>query len=124
MTLKDKVVIITGASSGIGKATTELLAKQGAKLVIAARRKERLDAIKDALPDACISTIKADVTNFEDVQAVVDYAVDKFGRVDAMFNNAGIMPVNPLSKGQRQEWQNILDVNVMGVLNGGAADHD
>lgn len=121
MTLKDKVVIITGASSGIGKATTELLAQQGAKLVIAARRKERLDAIKDAMPQACISTIKADVTNFEEVQAVVDFAVDKFGRVDVMYNNAGIMPVNALIKGQRQEWQRTLDVNVMGVLNGIAA---
>lgn len=121
MSLKDKVIIITGASSGIGKATTELLAKQGVKLVIAARRKERLDEIKDSMPDACISTIRADVTNFEDVQAIIDYTVDKFGRVDVMYNNAGVMPVNPLIKGQRQEWQQILDVNVMGVLNGIAA---
>lgn len=121
MTLKDKVVIITGASSGIGKATTELLAKQGAKLVIAARRKERLDEIKDSMPEACISTIRADVTNFEDVQSIIDYTLDKFGHIDVMYNNAGIMPVNPLIKGQRQEWQKILDVNVMGVLNGIAA---
>lgn len=121
MSLKDKVVIITGASSGIGKATTECLAKKGAKLVIAARRKERLDQIKDSLPETCISTIKADVTNFEDVQAIVDFAIDKFGHIDAMYNNAGIMPVNPLIKGQRQEWQQTLDINVMGVLNGIAA---
>lgn len=90
MSLKDKVIIITGASSGIGKATTELLAKKGAKLVIAARRKERLDEIKDSLPEACISTIKADVTNFEDVQAVVDFTIDKYGHIDAMYNNAGV----------------------------------
>lgn len=121
MSLKDKVIIITGASSGIGKATTELLAKKGAKLVIAARRKERLDEIKDSLPEACISTIKADVTNFEDVQAVVDFTIDKYGHIDAMYNNAGVMPVNALIKGQRQEWQKTLDVNVMGVLNGIAA---
>lgn len=121
MSLKDKVVIIMGASSGIGAATTRYLAVRGAKLVIAARRKDRLDELKDSLPESCISTIQADVTNFEDVQSVVDYTIDKFGRVDVMFNNAGVMPVNPLIKGQRQEWQRILDVNVMGVLNGIAA---
>lgn len=121
MSLKDKVIIIMGASSGIGAATTNYLANHGAKLVIAARRKDRLDELKDALPEACISTIKADVTKFEEVQAVVDYTVDKFDHVDVMFNNAGIMPTNPLIKVQRQEWQKILDVNVMGVLNGIAA---
>lgn len=121
MTLKGKVVIITGASSGIGAATTKLLAKAGASVVIAARRKDRLDELRDSMPENCISTVKADVTNFEEVQSVVDYTVDKFGKIDVMFNNAGIMPVNPLIKGQRQEWQKILDVNVMGVLNGIAA---
>lgn len=121
MTLKGKVVIITGASSGIGKATAELLAKAGAKLVLIARRKERLEEIKDGLPESCICTYQADVTDFEEVQAAVDFAVDRFGHVDVMDNNAGIMPVNPLIKGQRQEWQKILDVNVMGVLNGIAA---
>lgn len=121
MTLKGKVVIITGASSGIGKATAELLAKAGAKLVLIARRKERLEEIKDGLPESCICTYQADVTDFEELQAAVDFAVDRFGHVDVMDNNAEIMPVNPLIKGQRQEWQKILDVNVMGVLNGIAA---
>ena len=121
MSLKDKIIIIMGASSGIGAATTRYLAVRGAKLVIAARRKDLLDELKESLPESCISTIQADVTNFEEVQAVVDYTIDKFGRIDVMFNNAGVMPVNPLIKGQRQEWQRILDVNVMGVLNGIAA---
>ncbi|WP_308557856.1 SDR family oxidoreductase [uncultured Lactobacillus sp.] len=121
MTLKDKVIIITGASSGIGNATAELLADKGSKLILVARRKDRLDEIKNSLPEACISTIKADVTNFEEMQAVVDFANDKFGHIDVMYNNAGVMPVNPLIKAQRQEWQQILDVNVMGVLNGIAA---
>lgn len=121
MSVKDKVVIITGASSGIGAATAKLLAKNGAKVVLLARRLDRLNEIKDSLPDANISTMAGDVTNYEDVQAAVDYAVDKFGRVDVMFNNAGIMPVNTLVSGQRQEWQATFDVNVMGVLNGIAA---
>ena len=97
MSLKDKVVIIMGASSGIGAATTRYLAVRGAKLVIAARRKDRLDELKESLPESCISTIQADVTNFEDVQSVVDYTIDKFGRIDVMFSNAGVMPVNPLN---------------------------
>lgn len=118
MSAENKVVVIMGASSGIGAATVKVLAEQNAKLVIAARRKERLDEIKDKYCSAEITSVVADVTNFEDVQRVIDTAVDKYGRIDVLYNNAGIMPVNPLSKGQRQEWQKILDVNVMGVLNG------
>ena len=118
MSVKDKVVIIMGASSGIGAATVKVLAEQHAKLVIAARRTDRLEELRDQFPGVEITPIQADVTSFEDVQAVIDTAYDKYGRIDVLYNNAGIMPTNPLSKGQRQEWQKILDVNVMGVLNG------
>lgn len=121
MAISDKVIIITGASSGIGKATAELLAKQGAKLVLAARRKERLTEIQQALANYEVSIFKADVTNFNQMQQLVNFALEKYGRIDVMYNNAGIMPVNPLIKGQRDEWQKTLDVNVMGVLNGIAA---
>lgn len=121
MAIKDKVIIITGASSGIGKATAELLAKQGAKLVLAARRKERLEKIQEELSKYEVSIMPADVTNFDDMQKLVNFTLEKYGRVDVMYNNAGIMPVNPLIKGQRDEWQKTLDVNVMGVLNGIAA---
>lgn len=121
MSVKDKVVIITGASSGIGAATAKLLAKNGAKVILLARRLDRLNEIKDSLPDASISTMAGNVTNYEDLQSAVDFAMDKFGRVDVLFNNAGIMPVNTLVSGQRQEWQDTFDVNVMGVLNGIAA---
>jgi NADP-dependent 3-hydroxy acid dehydrogenase YdfG len=119
--IRDKVVIIMGASSGIGEATTKKLAQEGAKLVIAARREERLKALIDSLPNTDISFMVADVTNKDEVQAVVDFAVEKHGRVDVLFNNAGIMPQSLLSDLKIDEWRQMLDINVMGVLNGIAA---
>lgn len=80
--IQDKVVVIMGASSGIGEATTRKLAEEGAKLVIAARREERLEAIANALPSADISIAVADVTKKEEVQAVIDLVIEKHGRVD------------------------------------------
>lgn len=121
MDLKNKVVIITGASSGIGAATTRLLAQHHAKLVIGARRRDRLEQLKAEFPQEQILIQPTDVTNFAEVQSLVDLAVSNFGQVDALYNNAGVMPVNPLINGARTEWQQILDVNVMGVLNGIAA---
>ncbi len=118
---KEKVVVITGASSGIGAATTRELAKQHAKLVIGARRLDRLNELKAEFPDEDIITQKVDVTNFDEVQALIDTAKKEFGRVDVLYNNAGVMPVNALENRARDEWQRILDVNVMGVLNGIAA---
>ncbi len=119
--IQDKVVVIMGASSGIGEATTKKLAEAGAKLVIAARREDRLKAIVEAIPNADISYAVADVTKEEEVQAVVDLAVEKHGRVDVLFNNAGIMPTAPLSEKRFAEWRQLLDINIMGVLNGIAA---
>ena len=116
--LKEKVVIIMGASSGIGEATTRLLAEKGAKLVIAARREDRLVEIKNSLPDAELVYKAADVSNYEDVKKVVDLAVETYGHVDVLFNNAGIMPTAPLVEGRRDEWKKMLDINIMGVLNG------
>ncbi len=121
MSLQDKVVVIMGASSGIGAATARLLAERGAKLTLAARRLARLEEIKSAYPEASIETVEADVTDMAAVQAVIDHTVAKFGRVDVLFNNAGIMPVNNLSELAHQEWQQMLDINVKGVLNGIAA---
>lgn len=118
---KEKVVVITGASNGIGAATTRELAKQHAKLVIGARRLDRLNELKAEFPDEDIITQKVDVTNFDEVQALIDTAKKEFGRVDVLYNNAGVMPVNALENRARDEWQRILDVNVMGVLNGIAA---
>ncbi|MCV3763527.1 SDR family oxidoreductase [Companilactobacillus farciminis] len=118
---KEKVVVITGASSGIGAATTRELAKQHAKLVIGARRLDRLNELKAEFPDEDIVTQKVDVTNFDEVQVLIDTAKKEFGRIDVLYNNAGVMPVNALANRARDEWQRILDVNVMGVLNGIAA---
>lgn len=116
--LKEKVVIIMGASSGIGEATTRLLAEKGAKLVIAARREDRLAEIKNSLPDAELVYRATDVSNYEDVKKVVDLAVETYGHVDVLFNNAGVMPTAPLVDGRRDEWKEMLDINIMGVLNG------
>jgi NADP-dependent 3-hydroxy acid dehydrogenase YdfG len=120
-TIQDKIVVIMGASSGIGEATTKRLAEEGAKLVIASRREDRLKALVESLPNADISYAVADVTNKDDVQAVIDLAVEKYGRVDVLFNNAGVMPHSPLSETRFDEWRQMLDVNIMGVLNGIAA---
>lgn len=119
--IEGKVVIIMGASSGIGEATTKKLAQEGAKLVIAARREERLKALVELLPNADISYAVADVSEKEEVQAVIDLAVEKYGRVDVLYNNAGVMPTSPLSDSHFDEWRQMLDINIMGVLNGIAA---
>src|SRR3954454_15977956 len=108
--IQDKIVIIMGASSGIGEATTKKLAQEGDKLVIAARREDRLKALVETLPDAEISYAVADVTNNEDVKAVVNLAVEKYGRVDVLYNNAGIMPTAPLSEKRFDEWRQMLDL--------------
>lgn len=121
MTIKDKVMIIMGASSGIGEATAKQLAERGAKLILAARRLDRLEAIKEAYPEANILIQQADVTNYEEVQRVAQLALDTYGKIDVLYNNAGIMPTAPIVEGRRDEWQQMLDINVMGVLNGIAA---
>lgn len=118
MEIKDKVIIIMGASSGIGEATAKLLAKEGAKLVLAARREEKLKDIATSYPNAQIVYKKADVSNYDDVQKVVDLAISQYGKVDVLFNNAGIMPTAPLIETRRDEWKEMIDINIMGVLNG------
>jgi len=123
MSIKDKVVVITGASSGIGEASAKLLAEKGAKVVLGARREEKLKQITEDIANDQGDAIYqvTDVTNSEDVQALVDLAVEKYGRVDVLFNNAGIMPHALLSEKKFAEWRQTLDVNIMGVLNGIAA---
>ncbi|MDT2660453.1 SDR family oxidoreductase [Enterococcus hulanensis] len=115
--ISEKVIIIMGASSGIGEASAKLLASKGAKLVLAARREERIKALADTLGKDVFYQ-KTDVTDRQQVQKVIDLALEKFGRIDVMYNNAGIMPQGNLAKLEYESWQKMLDINIMGVLNG------
>ena len=121
--IANRVVLITGASSGIGEATARLLADQGAKVVLGARRTERLEQIVSELRarGGIAEYRKVDVANRESVKAFVSFARERFDRIDVIFNNAGVMPVSPMSALKTDEWDKIIDVNVKGVLNGIAA---
>ena len=118
-----KVILITGASSGIGEATARLLAKNGATVLLGARRTERLDRIvADIVAAGGIAEARAlDVTRREDVQAFADHAIARFGRIDVIVNNAGVMPLSPLASLKLDEWDRMIDVNIRGVLHGIAA---
>lgn len=118
-----KVILITGASSGIGEATARVLARQGHRVVLGARRTERLAQIAADIRWAGDSAEyrALDVTQREDVKAFVAFAQERFGRVDVIFNNAGVMPVSPMNALKTEEWDRIIDVNIRGVLNGIAA---
>lgn len=119
----NKVVLITGASSGIGEATARLLAQQGAIVVLGARRTERLESIVHDIQQAGGKAAyrEVDVADAEQVKAFVSFAKDTFGRVDVIFNNAGIMPLSPMNALKTDEWNNIIDINIKGVLHGIAA---
>lgn len=123
MGIRDKVVVITGASSGLGEATARHLAQQGARLAIGARRFDRLDALERELKDygGNVIAIKTDVTHAKQVQRLVDDAVKMYGRIDVLLNNAGLMPHSPLERGKIADWDRMIDVNIRGVLYGIAA---
>ncbi len=118
-----KIVVITGASSGIGEATARHLATKGAKVFLGARRKERLDAIVAELESAGAhaGSMPVDVTKRSEVEAFIQGAVTKFGRVDVLVNNAGLMALGPLEKTLVEEWDRMIDINIKGVLYGVAA---
>ena len=119
--LKDKVVVITGASSGLGEATAHRLAKEGCKLVLGARRIDRLQALAKELQLGDGAAVQTDVTNIDDVRRLVDSAVKAHGRIDVILNNAGLMPLSPLDRLRIEDWDRMIDVNIKGVLYGIAA---
>jgi NADP-dependent 3-hydroxy acid dehydrogenase YdfG len=121
--IEGKVVAITGASSGIGEAAARLLAEGGAKVVLGARRVERLDDIAREIRDrgGAAVTCPTDVARREDLERLVGTAADEFGRLDVMVSNAGISKIGPVSDLDVDGWSAMIDVNVLGVLHGIAA---
>lgn len=116
---KGKIILLTGASSGIGEATARRLVQAGHHLVIGARRIERLQALRDELGN--IDCLAVDVTRAEDLAQMAQFALQQYDRIDVLINNAGIMPLSPLAALKMEEWRQTIDVNVHGVLNGIAA---
>ncbi len=121
--INGKVVIITGASSGLGEATAHRLARGGAKLVLGARREDRLKSLVDAIVDQGGEAIYrvTDVTDRDQVEALAAAAKETYGRIDVLVNNAGLMPLSPLDQLKVDEWEQMVDVNIKGVLYGIAA---
>ncbi len=121
--IEGKVVVITGASSGNGEATARHLSAQGATVVLGARRADRLKSLADELSHngGKALAVPTDVTQYEQVKRLVDAAVQTYGRVDVMINNAGLMPYSPLERLKIDDWDRMIDVNLKGVLYGIAA---
>lgn len=123
MTEQEKVILITGASSGIGEATARRLAADGHRVVLGARRTDRLEKLSHDLRahGGTASYRRLDVTSLDDMRSFVDAAKAEHGRIDVLVNNAGVMPLSPLESLLVEEWDRMLDVNVRGVLHGIAA---
>lgn len=123
LSLADRIVLVTGASSGIGEATARALAARGAQVWLGARRGDRLEALaaQIAASGGAAHARTLDVTCRADVQAFADEALARHGRIDAIVNNAGVMPLSPLAARKVDEWDRMIDVNIRGVLNGIAA---
>lgn len=121
--INDKVVLITGGGSGIGAETARHLASKGAKVAVAARRKDKLDAVVQTITEAG-GTARAyvlDVVNKDQAKSVVNAVLADFGSLDVLVNNAGIMPIRPMSEVNTDEWDAMIDVNIKGTLYGIAA---
>lgn len=119
--IENKVVVITGASSGLGAETARHLVRAGARVVLGARRLDRLHVLAKELGLDDASVVQTDVVDYTQVQALVARAVEVHGRIDVMLNNAGVMPLSPLEMLRVDEWSQTIDVNIKGVLHGIAA---
>ncbi|WP_416051488.1 SDR family oxidoreductase [Cupriavidus basilensis] len=121
--IASKVIVITGASSGLGEATARHLGAAGASLVLAARRGDRLESLAAEIraKGGKVEVVVADVSRRADVEALVQKAVASFGRIDVMINNAGLMAIAPMSEAKVEEWERMIDINIKGVLYGIAA---
>lgn len=118
--IENKVIVITGASSGIGEATAKKLAEGGAKVVLSARREDRLKKLALEIGDNA-AYFKSDVSSAEDMKALIAMAKEKFGRVDVLFANAGVMPGSNMSELKTRDWMSMVNINIVGVLNSIAA---
>ncbi|MBZ9650914.1 SDR family oxidoreductase [Psychroflexus montanilacus] len=123
MRLKDKVILITGASSGIGESTAMTLSEKGASVVLCARSVDKLNKIKDQIEKngGKALIIETDVTKPDDFKNAVSQILEKYGTIDVLINNAGLMPLSYIEKLKTDEWHQMIDVNIKGVLNGVAA---
>ncbi|HKN30136.1 MAG TPA: SDR family oxidoreductase [Roseiarcus sp.] len=121
--IEGKVVVITGASSGLGEAAARLLSAEGASVVLGARRVDRIESLASALTDkgGKALAVATDVTHYNEVERLVDAAVETYGRIDVMINNAGLMPHSPLERLKIDDWDRMIDVNLKGMLYGIAA---
>jgi NADP-dependent 3-hydroxy acid dehydrogenase YdfG len=115
--LQGTVALVTGASSGIGEATAVALAAEGATVAVAARRRDRLEALADRIrPQADVLVIEADVTDETSARAMVHRTVEEYGRLDALVNNAGVMLLGPILDAPVEEWRRMVELNVLGLL--------
>ncbi len=121
--IKNKVVVITGASSGLGEETAKYLAEKGAIVVLGARRENKLEQIVNDITSKGGTALYqiTDVTSKEQVHALINKAVSTYGKIDVLINNAGIMPIAPMSEVRTDEWDTMIDINIKGVLYGIAA---
>lgn len=115
--IKDKVIVITGASSGIGAAAARKLVQLGATVVLAARREDQLKALVADFGNRAMYVV-TDVSRRPDLDRLVQQAIAKFGHIDAFWNNAGIMPISFFEEGKVEEWDRMIDINIKGVLYG------